>query len=110
MASLLGNLQSIAEQQLQLLWQKAEPLLHPLLENDQWKPYAITLGVLGPLSYIFYKNYIDNLYLNPLNRLPGPPIGWDALFMLGNFREITVAEVGKGCMGKLFFFLNTPQN
>ncbi|CAO3696204.1 unnamed protein product [Umbelopsis ramanniana] len=94
MSSLLGNLQSIAEQQLQLLWQKAEPLLHPLLKY-QWKPYAITLGVLGPLSYIFYKNYIDNLYLNPLNRLPGPPIGWDALFMLGNFREITVAETAR---------------
>lgn len=96
MVSFLSNFQSVAAEQLQVLWKQADSLvIQPLSQNDSWLPYAVTFGVLGPLSYIVYKNIIYNLYLHPLNRLPGPPLGWDSLFLLGKFREVTASEVNK---------------
>ncbi|GAB5591016.1 Cytochrome P450 4V2 [Umbelopsis nana] len=93
MVSFLSNFQSVAAEQLQVLWKQADSLvIQPLSQNDSWLPYAVTFGVLGPLSYIVYKNIIYNLYLHPLNRLPGPPLGWDSLFLLGKFREVTASE------------------
>jgi hypothetical protein len=94
MVPLWSNLQSIAAQQLNVLWQQVDQyVLQPLSQNDNLLPYAVTFGVLGPLSYIIYKNIIYNLYLHPLNRLPGPPLSWDNMFLLGNIREISAAEV-----------------
>lgn len=91
---LWSNLQSIAAQQLNVLWQQVDQyVLQPLSQYDNMLPYAVTFGVLGPLSYIIYKNIIYNLYLHPLNRLPGPPLSWDNMFLLGNFREISAVEV-----------------
>jgi hypothetical protein len=82
MSSLLNNLQTMAAQ-----------LLGPLVEHEQFKQYAMTFAVIGPLSYIVYKYYIYNLFLDPLNQLPGPPLGMQHLFLFGNIWEITKTEV-----------------
>ena len=50
-------------------------------------------GITGFISYAVSKYIIYRLYLHPLNKIPGPPVGWVPL--LGNFREIFFAEVRK---------------
>ncbi|KAJ2959932.1 hypothetical protein NQZ79_g4636 [Umbelopsis isabellina] len=107
MSSLLNNLQAMASQ-----------IFGPLFEHDQFKQYTMTFAVVGPLSYIVYKYYIYNLFLNPLNQLPGPPLGLQHLFLFGNIWEITKAETGTmqkkwseqyGGIIRYHGFFNTPR-
>lgn len=49
------------------------------------------VAVIGPISYAVYSYILSPLYLSPLSKIPGPPVGW--IPGAGNFVEITVEEV-----------------
>lgn len=56
------------------------------------KSLSIQLGVSTVIVYYFYKFIIYRLYLDPINRLPGPKVSW--IPFMGNFLEIMKEESG----------------
>lgn len=62
------------------------------LEPAAAKKLAVQLGVSTAVVYYFFRFIVYRLYLNPVNRLPGPKVGW--IPFMGNFREIIKEEAG----------------
>ncbi|KAI8074340.1 cytochrome P450 [Gilbertella persicaria] len=62
------------------------------LESSAAKKLAIQLGVSTTIVYFFFKMIVYRLYLHPLNRLPGPKVGW--VPFMGNFPQILREEAG----------------
>lgn len=62
------------------------------LEQNAAKKLALQLGVSTVVVYYFFKLIVYRLYLDPVNRLPGPPV--DIIPFMGNFREIIREESG----------------
>jgi cytochrome P450 len=71
----------------------AKYILEPTnLEYSEAKKLAIKLGVSTAVAYALFKIFIYRLYLNPVNRIPGPKVGW--VPAMGNFPEIIKEESG----------------
>jgi cytochrome P450 len=62
------------------------------LDYPAAKKLAIQLGISTALVYYFFKIIVYRLYLNPVNRLPGPKVGW--IPFMGNYPEIMKEEAG----------------
>ncbi|EPB81119.1 hypothetical protein HMPREF1544_12187 [Mucor circinelloides 1006PhL] len=62
------------------------------LEYSEAKKLAIQLGVSTAVAYFLFKVVLYRLYINPVNRIPGPKVGW--LPFMGNFPEVVKEEAG----------------
>jgi cytochrome P450 len=62
------------------------------LDYPAARKLAIQLGVSTAFVYYFFRIIVYRLYLNPVNRLPGPKVGW--LPLMGNYPEIVKEEAG----------------
>ncbi|CAO3617801.1 unnamed protein product [Mucor hiemalis] len=62
------------------------------LEPSAAKKLALQLGVSTTVVYYVFRFIVYRLYLHPVNRLPGPKVGW--IPFMGNFREIMKEESG----------------
>lgn len=62
------------------------------LDAPAAKKLSIQLGVSTVIIFYFYRLIIYRLYLHPVNRIPGPKVGW--LPFMGNFVEIVKEESG----------------
>ncbi|KAI9271435.1 cytochrome P450 [Sporodiniella umbellata] len=49
------------------------------------------MGVCGVTGYYVFRNLIYRLYLDPLNKIPGPRVSW--IPFMGNFFELIRAEI-----------------
>ncbi|RCH97658.1 hypothetical protein CU097_008680 [Rhizopus azygosporus] len=65
---------------------------------EKWKPsrqsntqWVATLGLSGIATYFLCKTVIYRLYIHPLNRIPGPRVGW--IPFMGNFFNIMNTDV-----------------
>jgi cytochrome P450 len=67
--------------------------LQPMdFDHSRAKQLALELGVSIPLIYVLYRVFLYNLYIHPVNRVPGPKIG--RIPFMGNFPEVMGSEVG----------------
>ncbi|KAF1803839.1 cytochrome P450 [Mucor lusitanicus] len=62
------------------------------LEYSEAKKLALQLGVSTAVAYFLFKTVLYRLYLNPVNRIPGPKVSW--VPFMGNFPEIIKEEAG----------------
>ncbi|KAI9029082.1 cytochrome P450 [Phycomyces nitens] len=67
-------------------------VLSPLGINASVKRVLTGLGLAGYVGYIISKYFIYRLYLNPINKIPGPPVSW--VPFTGNAIEIIKDESG----------------
>ncbi|CEP18330.1 hypothetical protein [Parasitella parasitica] len=71
----------------------AKHVLEPThLDYPEIKKLAIKLGVSTAVAYFLFKVVLYRLYLSPVNRIPGPKVGW--LPFMGNYPEIVREETG----------------
>ncbi|KAI9248114.1 cytochrome P450 [Helicostylum pulchrum] len=62
------------------------------LDPEAAKKLSIQLGVSSIIVYYFFRLFVYRLYLDPINRLPGPKVGW--IPFMGNLDEIIKDESG----------------
>ncbi|KAI7862592.1 cytochrome P450 [Spinellus fusiger] len=67
-------------------------VLKPLGISASIRQMAIGLGIASSVGYIISEYIINRLYLHPVNRVPGPHVGWFPFS--GNMIEIIREESG----------------
>lgn len=83
---------------LQLAYSTIQAYVHNYVQGPAGRDFpavkklALQLGISSAVVYYFYRIVVYRLYLDPINRLPGPKVGW--LPFMGNFPEIMKEDAG----------------
>jgi hypothetical protein len=87
-------LQDLSIDKIQLFLQENldKYVLLPLGVEATVSQVATRVGISASIVYILAKYIVYNLYIHPLNRMPGPSVGW--IPFMGNFGEIFGSEAG----------------